>query len=311
MEMMIFYKDWLPKMNDKPECRVKEAANEQIHLQNKLQDKCIVEGETDVEIYKIILPKHFSIIAVEKHKGKVDNSRKAIRDELEKNGAKLNEKSLFIGIIDADYDRLLGKDMTKKSEYLFYTDKHDMETTILSLFIKDGQFELDGNKVSQSVFDATLKIGYLRYGSIGPNNRYYLYFKNFKKDFLKNYIGKNGNEVTLKLENLIKTAKDEWMTNERLQTNKNQNHSSNRHKWWLHKTKRIVKDLVKQIKKKNDPWFVYNGHDITFLLSYYLDKNVISIIKKQINSINYKDLNMYKEIIDLVNKKGAANGKTT
>jgi len=145
---------------------------------NKLKSIVLVEGSGDEEVFKKTFGvKDCRIINC--------NGKENVKDSIRMLNNR-NQKGV-LGIIDTDYDEVLGKKSLMSN--IFYTDTHDVETMIMSSFKYFNQFinmYSDFDKceeflsqteisIEESIFIAAKTIGKLRLVSI--ENNYDLTFK--------------------------------------------------------------------------------------------------------------------------------------
>lgn len=207
-----------------------------------------VEGDSDVKLFKHLCKKNTCTI-VDCH-GR-DNVLEVIKIR--------NAQDCIgeIAIADKDYDELYTT--LASIPNLFYTDQHDMETTILSLNDIDGTIEeySDSKKIEQLekfyatenifnvILDYSKKIGLMRLYCI--KNAYIVNFNTMpidsymKENFKFDYEDYLNNLIQFNSKRLSQREKEELIDN--------------------------IKDFIKKKHMSYNIYMICRGHDITYFLS--------------------------------------------
>lgn len=209
----------------------------------------IVEGDTDARLYKKFVDPQFCKVVVAHDKFNAINSMNLLEDDKFKG---------VLGVVDADFWRLEG--IEPKSNNLFYTDTHDLETMILRSKALESVLVEFSNETTLNEFikkrrrslreillEAGVTIGYLRWFALKEN--LYLRFNNLD-------MSKFINKKTLTLN------KNKFFDEVR-------RHSKHAHVT-IDKMSRGLSDLE---NKKFDPWQISVGHDLVDILYLGLKRN--------------------------------------
>lgn len=219
----------------------------------------VVEGVTDSRLFgKFIDKDEVKIVSA--------FSKENVKRAVSEVWGRRNDKTI-IGILDADIDRLLGK---KYSPPLFFPDKRDMETMIMSTRAMDDvlseysdpdlleEFEKRNGKVVDAVAKAAYPIGLLMF--ISAREKIGLCFKDLDHS---TFVSRR----TL----AIDTRK---MIDEVFAQSLNKGISK----------KELIDMIAEEEEVLDDPWIAVRGHDAVSVLAMGLSETFGSYNSKDINA---------------------------
>lgn len=228
-----------------------EVANEMSMRRSKYRGAfLVVEGVTDSRLYgKFTNPSECQVVIAHSK----DNVRKTVREMADTRG-----DGLTSGIVDQDYDLLLGK---KFDEHLFVTDCHDLETALMRSSALDSVLWEYGDRdemarfkqrTGDSVKDAIMKSSY----PLGM-----LMFLSMKKDYNLSFRDINHRSF-------VDTAKISADNKRMVDHIFSLSGHSNANKRTVHQ------DLEVELKKNYDPWVICRGHDMVSILLLALRESI-------------------------------------
>lgn len=210
---------------------------------NQNQTYLVVEGESDIKLFRNIIEKRNCNIFPLDGKDKVVSAMKLANSQCVKG---------VVGIADRDYDMLLNKD--EDIGNLFFTDTHDIETMILktSAFEKfqneygnDKNIEQFEKKQSKTVLQAIIDIG--RYiGCLRLVSAKYKYNFSFKDIEIRTYIN-----------NQLEFDKDSYL-NQVLYISKKTSERDT-----------IIQKIDYELRQNYDIWHLCRGHDLTQIIAAF------------------------------------------
>lgn len=220
-----------------------DVANE-ISMRRSVEKEAfvVVEGITDYRLYGKFADEQNCKLAIAHSK---NNVRMTVKELVKDRG-----DSMVSGIVDADYDRINGTEITLP---IFATDTHDLETMIFQSSAlehilweygdqeKIRDFEKkQGMDVREALIAACYPIGLLMYISLKNNCE--LNFRNMDyQDFIE--------PSTLILDI------DRFVT-----------HVYSHSRFGKEKKKTLLRSLRQELNKGHDPWQVCRGHDMVDVL---------------------------------------------
>lgn len=202
----------------------------------------VVEGITDYRLYGKFVNERNCKLAIAHSKS---NVRLTVKEMAKDRG-----DTMVSGIVDADYDRINGTDITTP---IFGTDTHDMETMIFhSKALEhilweygdpDGIRDFEkkrGMGIRETILTACYPIGLLMYLSLRNN-----YELNFRDMDYHDFIEPSTLEIDI----------DRFVT-----------HVHSRSGFSKEKKKNLLRLLNQEFSKKHDPWQICRGHDMVDIL---------------------------------------------
>lgn len=265
-----------------------EIANEMGMRRSKFKGLfVVVEGVTDFRLYgKFSNPAECQMVIAHSK----DNVRIAVKEMREVRG-----DSLTTGIIDQDYDLLLGKEV---EENLFMTDCHDLETLLMRSSALDAVLweygdrdeialfeKRTGMTVREALLNATIPLGTLMFISL--RNGYNLSFKEIDHHSFVDPV-RLCTDIQRMVESLCISS---------------DHHCAN--------PKTLVREIKAEISKGHDPWVICRGHDMVAILLIALHETIglynartlgkgmlAGILRLAYTADDFKTTKLYKDMME-------------
>ena len=200
----------------------------------------LLEGETDIKLFRNIFSRHYTDNTQLKGKVKVIEALNILNNE-----GYIN----IIGIADADFDHL---EEVSYSNNLFVTDYHDMEIQMIesdgisSIISEKGEdcYRILADNLKQDVYDIAIEIGYIRWYSEREDGLF-----TFKNKFnWNNLVSYDNCQIVFDMEALIILLLAQLENSDDINIQEEVNH---------------LKEL------STDKLQICNGHDMTLLIANY------------------------------------------
>lgn len=213
------------------------------HPQNKDKVFILLEGKTDIKLFRKIFSNDYTDTSSLEGKGKVVEALQTLHNE---------SFTQVIGVKDADFEHL---ENTPTIDNLFITDCHDMEIEMIesnalnavihefSSISSDGCYDLFLNNLKNNIYDISVEIGYARW----HNEREKAKIKFKGLDFNK-FIEVEKCKINFKMNNFLDSL---------LQHSPSTSTSNSELKHGINKLKVMSQDKLQ----------ISNGHDVTKLIS--------------------------------------------
>jgi len=242
------------------------------HEQNRNKVFILLEGETDIKLFRKIFSHNHTDTTSLKGKDKLNEALSILRNE---------GYSQVIGIRDADFEYLEESISTK---HLFFTDYHDMEIEMiesdaLKAIIDEFSISECHTPLSQNlkndIYNIALEIGYIRWYSERENGLF-----NFKQIPFNSLISYNSCSITFDHEKLIE-----------LLLNQLDNYEFN-----------LQEEIILLKNISTDKLQICNGHDLTILISNYFTRGNINqnkieeALRLAYHFQYFKDTNLFQNL---------------
>lgn len=228
-----------------------EVANEMSMRRSKYRGAfLVVEGVTDSRLYgKFTNPSECQVVIAHSK----DNVRIAVKEMVENRRDRLTS-----GIVDQDYDLLLGK---RFEEHIFLTDCHDLETALMRSSALDSVLweygdrdemarfrQRTGETVKEAIMKSSLPLGMLMFLSLKKD--YNLSFRDINH---RSFVdpAKIATDNSRMVDHIFSIS-DHSNTNKRA----------------------VIQDLEGELKKNHDPWVICRGHDMVSILLLALRESI-------------------------------------
>lgn len=250
------------------------------HIQNKDKVFILLEGETDIKLFRKIFSHNYTNTTSLKGKDKLNEALSILRGE---------GYLQVIGIRDADFEHL---EENIPIEHLFFTDYHDMEIDMIEsdalqalideFSTKECHINLCQN-LKNSIYDIALHIGYIRWYSERENGLF-----NFKRVSFNSCITYNNCQISFDKEKLLELLLGQLIN--------------------MELNLEVEIDTLKNIS--TDRLNICNGHDLTLLISNCFTKGNINqnkieeALRLSYHFQYFKNTNLFQEL----EKWGELNG---
>ena len=242
------------------------------HEQNKDKIFILLEGETDIKLFRKIFSHNYTDTTSLKGKDKLNEALSILR----------NEGYLqVIGIRDADFEYL---EENMPVEHLFLTDYHDMEIemiesdalqAVIDEFSTMECYTSLCENLKNNIYEIALYIGYIRWYSERENGLF-----NFKRVPFNSCISYNNCQISFDGEKLLELLLEQ-LENRELNLE-------------------IEIDNLKNISTNRLQ--ICNGHDLTLLISNYFTKGNINqnkieeALRLSYHFRYFKDTNLFQSL---------------
>ncbi len=228
-----------------------DVANEMSMRRSKYRGAfLVVEGVTDSRLYgKFTNPPECQVVIAHSK----DNVRITVKEMAENRGDRLTS-----GIVDQDYDLLLGKSF---DEHLFVTDCHDLETALMRSSALDSVLweygdrdemarfrQRTGDTVKEAIVNSSLPLGMLMFLSL--KNSYNLSFRDINH---RSFVDP------------AKLSTDNKRMIDHIFSSSDHSNAAKR---------TVMQDLEAELKKSYDPWVICRGHDMVSILLLALRESI-------------------------------------
>ncbi len=215
------------------------------HPQNENKVFILLEGDTDIKLFRNIFSHNYTDTIEVKGKDKVIEGLNNLIEDGYKN---------IIGIADADFDNL---EEIAYNNNLFITDYHDMEIQMIETeafystineYSNGECYAFLSENLKENIYDIAIKIGYIRWYSHKNNGLF-----NFKRIKLNNLVSYLDCQVSFDFDKLIE------LLIEQIDYDIN------------------IQDEIDSLKLISiDSLQICNGHDMTLLMAQYFSRGNIN-----------------------------------
>ena len=253
------------------------------HPQNSDKVFILLEGQTDIKLFRNIFSHKYTDTIQLKGKNKVIEALNILISE---------EKSNIIGIADADFEYL---EEVNNTDHFFITDYHDMEIemiesdgiySVLNEFSQEDCYRSLYENLKQNVYDISIGIGYIRWYSEKVRLIRGKGLFDFKRIKLNDLVSYHNCQISFDLERFRELL---------LLQLENTNNIN-------------IQEEVNRLKElSTDKLQICNGHDMTLLIANYFpigninDKKIEEALRLSYHFSHFQKTNLFQNLNNWAN----------